>query len=157
MSCIIPQLGKKGKIISADFRKYSWKRKSSEVEKTPAKGNAAGLSGPVCGRAFTVAGAEPAPVFTDGFPSMLQKKPLANTSVFAARFRSPKICSMKLLCIRRRVYSPMIFAEADAALLTQGKDNKTKSAEKGRRQTVRVRLPSPYRNGASHRKEGNGR
>jgi hypothetical protein len=38
-----------------------------------------------------------------------------------------------------------IFVATDAALLTQGKDNKAKSTEKGRRQAVRVRLPSPYR------------
>jgi hypothetical protein len=42
MSCIIPQLGKKGKIISADFRKYSWKRKSSAVEKTPVRKESGG-------------------------------------------------------------------------------------------------------------------
>jgi hypothetical protein len=37
-----------------------------------------------------------------------------------------------------------IFVAADAALLTQGKDNKAKSAEKGRRQAAWIRLPSPY-------------
>ncbi|HWP80870.1 MAG TPA: hypothetical protein VN446_09555 [Candidatus Acidoferrum sp.] len=35
-----------------------------------------------------------------------------------------------------------IFVTADTALLTQGTDNKAKSAEKGRRQAVWGRLPS---------------
>jgi hypothetical protein len=38
----------------------------------------------------------------------------------------------------------VIFVAADAALLTQGKDNKAKSAEEGRRQAVRVSFPPPY-------------
>jgi hypothetical protein len=36
-----------------------------------------------------------------------------------------------------------IFDAVDAALLTQGKDNKAKSTEKGCRQAVWVQLPPP--------------
>ncbi len=36
-----------------------------------------------------------------------------------------------------------IFGEADAALLTQGKDNEAKITEQGRRNAARVRLPLP--------------
>jgi hypothetical protein len=90
------------------------------------------------------AGVEPASVLTGGFTPMLRKIPckygsISHTILLAwTKIRSGKT-AMHLSARNFRA----IFDAADAALLTQGKDNKAKSAEKGRRQAVWVRLPSP--------------
>ncbi|MDD6188265.1 MAG: hypothetical protein PUB32_01640, partial [Clostridiales bacterium] len=70
---------------------------------------------------------------------------LENTpSILCARF----LAWTKIRSVKTARHIPArnvrgIFVAADAALLTQGKDNKAKSAEQGRRNAVRVRLPLP--------------
>ncbi|HWQ51802.1 MAG TPA: hypothetical protein VN369_08395 [Terriglobales bacterium] len=70
--------------------------------------------------------ARPAPVFMGGFSKSCGENPLHENCLHRApgNFR-------------------VIFVAADAALLTQGKDNKAKSAEKGRHPAVREGLSSP--------------
>jgi hypothetical protein len=78
------------------------------------------------------------------FPPMLRKLACKYVSIHCVILLAwVKIRSVKTALHLSVSNFRMIFAAADAALPAQGKDNKAKRAEKGRRQAVRVQLPSP--------------